>query len=168
MTPEIHIRLAERRDLPALGRLGALLVRLHHGFDPERFMAPRENAEQGYAWFLGTQLDEADVVLYVAEREGEVLGYVYAGLEPASWKELRDAAGFIHDVVTDERVRGQGIATALVEAATAWLESRGAPRVILWTAEKNLAAQRLFEKLRFRRTMMEMTRERSAGTGPRT
>jgi GNAT superfamily N-acetyltransferase len=159
---EIVVRPAERRDLPALGRLGALLVRAHRGFDAARFMLPPGSLEEGYAWFLGTQLDEEEVVVYVAERSGEggVLGYVYAGLEPLSWKELREAAGFVHDVVVDEAARGQGIGARLVEAAAAWLEGRGAPRVMLWTAEKNPVAQRLFARLGFRRTMIEMTRER--------
>ena len=154
------IRLAERHDLPALGRLGALLVRGHHAFDPDRFMAPDPDIEDGYAWFLGTQLEEAGVVIYVAEQAGAVVGYVYAGLEPQSWKELRDPAGFIHDVVVDETARGQGIATRLIETAAAWLEEHGAPRVMLWTAQKNDGAQRLFERAGFRRTMIEMTRER--------
>ena len=35
----------------------------------------------------------------------EVVGYVYAGLEPQSWKELREACGFIHDVAVDEARR---------------------------------------------------------------
>jgi RimJ/RimL family protein N-acetyltransferase len=30
---------------------------------------------------------------------------------------------------------------------------------MLWTAERNAGAQRLFERLGFRRTMIEMTRE---------
>jgi ribosomal protein S18 acetylase RimI-like enzyme len=154
------IRLAEARDLPVLGRLGAKLVRAHHAFDPQRFMAPMPEVESGYAWFLGTQLGEADVVLYVAEQAGAVVGYVYAGLEPQSWKELRDPAGFIHDVVVDEPARGQGLGTRLVEAAAGWLEAHGAPRVLLWTAERNPGAQRLFERAGFRRTMIEMTRER--------
>ena len=160
---DIDIRRAEERDLSALGRLGAVMVRLHHGFDHDRFMAPGANVEEGYAWFLGTQLAELDVFVAVAEREGEVVGYVYAGLEPESWKELRGPAGFVHDLVVDEHVRGEGIGTKLAEAAAAWLESRGAPRVMLWTAQKNEPAQRLFERLGFRRTMIEMTRERGAG-----
>src|SRR5262245_23444105 len=162
---DIDIRRAEERDLSALGRLGALMVRLHHGFDADRFMAPRANVEEGYAWFLGTQLAEEDAFVAVAERAGEIVGYVYAGLEPESWKELRGHAGFIHDLVVDERVRGEGIGTKLAEAAAAWLESRGAPRVMLWTAQKNEPAQRLFERLGFRRTMIEMTRERTGRTG---
>ena len=35
------IRRATRADLPALGRLGAMLVRTHHEFDPNRFFAER-------------------------------------------------------------------------------------------------------------------------------
>jgi len=43
--------------------------------------------------------------------------------------------------------------------ALATLKERGAPRVVLSTAEGNDAAQHLFESAGFRRTMIEMTRE---------
>jgi len=153
------IRPAVEGDLATLGRLGASLMRVHYGFDSRRFLAPGDNPEAGYAWFLGTQLRESDVVVLVAEQEGPVLGYVYAGLEPLSWKELRGPAGFIHDVVVEEAARHQGVATALIEAAIVWLTEHGAPRVVLWTAEQNAPAQRLFAGQGFRRTMIEMTRE---------
>jgi ribosomal protein S18 acetylase RimI-like enzyme len=153
------IRLATPADLPALGRLGALLMRTHYEFDRQRFMDPGTDPADGYAWFLGKQLKDQDVVIFVAEESGEVIGYVYAGLEPISWKELRDECGFIHDVVVDERGRRSGIATQLIEQAVDWLRAKGAPRVMLWTAEQNAGAQQLFAKLGFRRTMIEMTRE---------
>lgn len=153
------IRRATEQDAPALGRLGALLMQTHYSFDPQRFLAPGTGAEAGYGRFLRSQLRDDDVVVFVAEKEGAVIGYVFAGLEPLSWKELRDACGFIHDVAVDDAGRRIGIATALIEAAVDWLRSRGAPRVMLWTAEKNAAAHRLFERLGFRRTMVEMTRE---------
>jgi ribosomal protein S18 acetylase RimI-like enzyme len=159
-SPEgVNIRRATAADLPALGVLGASLLRSHYAFDPLRFMAPHENSEQGYAWFLGTQIKEDDVAVFVAERSGAVVGYVYAGLEPQSWKELRDAAGFIHDVVVVPEAQRHGVASALIDAACDWFRSMGAPRVVLWTAEKNEGAQRLFARLGFRRTMIEMTRE---------
>ena len=66
----IDIRPAEERDLSALGRLGAIMVRLHHGFDSDRFMAPGTNVEEGYAWFLGTQLKEDDVATIVSSCVG--------------------------------------------------------------------------------------------------
>jgi len=209
---KVVIRPADKRDVPALSRLGAMLVRTHYAFDADRFMAPGPDLERGYAWFLGTQLREHDVIIYVAEQAGNVaarrggmrdgrregkivaygageplaracralrhppepvagghgnplrvpmsiVGYVYAGIEPRSWKELRERAGFVHDVVVDPRARRQGLAARLVDAAATALEARGVPRVILWTAEKNTRARRLFQRLGFRETMIEMTRE---------
>jgi ribosomal protein S18 acetylase RimI-like enzyme len=158
-TNETTIRRATKADLPALGRLGALLVHTHYAFDPHRFMAPLANAEEGYAWFLGSQLQEDDTAIFVAERGGEVLGYVYAAIEPLSWKELRDEAGFIHDIVVAEEGRRGGLAAALIEHAVGWMRERGVPRAILWTADQNAGAQRLFTRVGFRRTMVEMTLE---------
>jgi len=162
--PRLIIRPAEPRDLKAVGRLGAELLRAHHAFDRLRFMAPCGNTEEGYAWFLGAQLQRDDAVVFVAERAGHVVGYVYAGIEPQSWKELREEAGFIHDVYVDETARRGGIATALLEAAAAWLASRGMPRIVLWTAAPNEPARRLFERLGFRHTMTELTRETGVGS----
>ena len=122
-------------------------------------MAPGDGVEEGYADFLAGQLQNDDAVVLVAEHDGAVVGYVYAALEPPSWKELRDAAGFIHDLAVAEPQRGMGLAAGLVEAAVEWLREKGAPRVVLGTAEANGRAQGLFSRLGFRRTMVEMTRE---------
>ena len=157
-TPFI-VRRATEADAAALGRLGGMLLRLHHTLDPQRFIAPGGDPEGGYARFLRTQLRDDEAAVLVAEQDGAVVGYVFAALEPMSWKDLREACGFIHDIAVDDAGRRSGVATALMEAAIAWLRSRGAPRVVLGTAEQNAAAQRLFEKLGFRRTMIEMTRE---------
>jgi ribosomal protein S18 acetylase RimI-like enzyme len=153
----VTIRRAAHRDVAALGVLGAQLMRAHHGFDPQRFLPPGDDPEGGYAWFMGTQLEEPDVVVFVAEADGAVVGYVFAGLEPQSWKELRGPAGYIHDIVTREGARRLGVARQLLKAAIDWLRERGAPRVMLWTAVQNEAAQRLFDRAGFRRTMIEMT-----------
>ena len=101
----VHVRRATRADLPALGRLGAHLVRVHLEFDWRRFVVPTGNLEAGYAQFLGTQLDADDAIVFVADRAGASVGYVYAGIEPFSWKELREAAGFVYDIVVDEGER---------------------------------------------------------------
>jgi ribosomal protein S18 acetylase RimI-like enzyme len=153
------IRPAAPSDLLAIGRLGALLVRMHHDFDPERFIAATPQTEHGYASFLGTQLEEPSVVVLVAERDGEVLGYTYAGVEGHDYMSLRGPAGVLHDIVVDLAHRGHGIGRMLLDATLSALTARGAPRVVLSTAERNEAAQRLFARAGFRRTMVEMTRE---------
>jgi ribosomal protein S18 acetylase RimI-like enzyme len=157
----VAIRSAEREDLAALGRLGAMLMRTHYAFDRQRFLAPGEGAESGYASFLGSVLDSPDDRVFVAAEDGTIVGYVYAALEPMSWKELRGPAGFIHDVIVAEEARRSGVGTKLMQAAIEWLRERGAPRVILGTAAPNKEAQTLFRRLGFRETMVEMTMELS-------
>jgi ribosomal protein S18 acetylase RimI-like enzyme len=145
--------------MPAIGRLGALLVRTHHDFDPKRFIAATPRTESGYGSFLGTQLDAPNIVILAAERDGEVIGYTYAGVEDTDYMSLRGPAGVLYDIVVDPAHRGQGVGRMLLDATLEALKARGAPRVVLSTAERNAPAQRLFERAGFRRTMIEMTRE---------
>jgi ribosomal protein S18 acetylase RimI-like enzyme len=157
------IRRATPADMPSVGRLGALLVRLHHDFDAQRFIAATPRTEHGYASYLGSQLDNPDIVILVAVRDDMVLGYTYAGVEGFDYMSLRGPAGIVYDIVVDPEEREQGIGTLLLEATIAALKERGAPRVVLSTAEQNEPAQRLFARAGFRRTMIEMTREMDNG-----
>lgn len=145
--------------MAAVGQLGALLVRLHHDFDPQRFISATARTAQGYGSFLGSQLDEPAVVVLVAEENGAVLGYTYAGVEGIDYMSLRGPAGVLYDIVVDPDHRSRGVGRALLDATLAALAARGAPRVVLSTAERNEPAQRLFATAGFRRTMIEMTRE---------
>jgi ribosomal protein S18 acetylase RimI-like enzyme len=155
----VTIRPATPDDLSAIGRLGALLVKTHYDFDPKRFMAPTRHTESGYASFLGSQLGREDAVVLVAAEGGTVIGYTYAGVEGRDWMSLRGPAGVMYDIVVDPAHRGRGVGRALLEATVAALRSRGSPQVVLSTADRNAAAQRLFESAGFRRTMIEMTRD---------
>ncbi|MDQ6830005.1 MAG: GNAT family N-acetyltransferase [Gemmatimonadota bacterium] len=160
-TSAATIRPGTPADLHAVGRLGALLVRTHHEFDPRRFIEATPHTENSYGSFLGRQLAEPNVVILVAERDGEVAGYAYAGLEGWDYMSLRGPAGVLYDIVVDHAHRGRGVGRMLLDAMLASLASRGAPRVVLSTAEQNEPAQRLFRRAGFRRTMIEMTRELS-------
>lgn len=155
----ISIRRANAADVQTIGRLGALLVRTHHDFDPKRFLPATSRTEQGYGSFLGSQLDHPDIIVLAAERGGEVVGYTYAGMEGTDYMALRGPAGALYDIVVDPAHRGQGIGRMLLDATLEELKMRGAPRVVLETAERNEPAQRLFAGAGFRRTMIEMTRE---------
>ena len=144
------VRPARLADLPGAARLAAELVRLHHRYDPLRFMLI-EPIEEGYEHFLRTQIDREDVVFMVAVTAGNgrdaVIGYAFASLEERDWSDLRDACGKIHDVYVDESARGHGVATRLVGETIARLGAKGAPRVVLMAAWQNDGARELFAKL---------------------
>ena len=156
----VTIRPAVLADLPDLGRMGARLVALHHGWDRRRFF-PVPDAEQGYRRYLGGHLDDPEVVILVAERgrPRRVCGYAYASLEPMSFSDLREACGKIHDLWVDDDARAGGTGGALLEETCRRLAALGVPRVVLMAASANPGAQALFARHRFRPTMVEMTRE---------
>jgi ribosomal protein S18 acetylase RimI-like enzyme len=156
------VRSATRADLPGVARLAAQLVRYHHALDPNRYLLV-EPIEEGYARFLATELANPQAVVLAAELSTNpgIVGYAYGRLEPRDWNMLLEAHGALHDVLVAPEARGRGIGERLVGEMCARLEKLGAPRVILHTAVQNEGAQALFARAGFRRTMIEMTRDRS-------
>jgi ribosomal protein S18 acetylase RimI-like enzyme len=153
------IRRATRDDLRHIGRLGALLVAAHHEFDSRRFLAATSRTKDAYASYLGTQLDAPDAAVFVAEKNADVIGYAYVAVESYDYMALRGPAGVLHDIVVDPACRGRGVGRRLLDAVLEHVRSRGLSQLVLSTAERNEAAQRFFESVGFRRTMIEMTRE---------
>jgi ribosomal protein S18 acetylase RimI-like enzyme len=149
----IEVRPPTREEIPQVAKLAAKLVRMHHAIDPRRFMQI-EPIEQGYARFLGHEMDRGAVVL-AGLVDGTIAGYAYGRLEPRDWNSLRDECGALHDIYVEETVRRRGLARAIL---TEFLARIGSERVVLMSAWSNVEAQALFEAMGFRRTMVEMTR----------
>lgn len=150
------IRPATPSDASALGPLGAALMRQHHATDPRRFILT-DRPEAGYGRFLASQLGDPRSAVLVAERSGEVVGYVFAQIMPISWQDLRNACGYVHDVYVREDARREGTGEELMRAAIAWMHSKDMTQVVLMSMTSNASAQRLFVRLGFRNTMVEMT-----------
>lgn len=156
--PPVEIRRARAGDLPAVSRLAAELVRLHHRYDPPRFMLV-EPVEEGYRWFFSRELKRRGAIILVAEEAGAIIGYAYGTMEGRNWNDLLDACGKLNDLYVDGAARRHGAGRALVTAMLKELRDRGAPRVVLLSAWKNPDAHAFFEAIGFRRTMVEMTAE---------
>jgi ribosomal protein S18 acetylase RimI-like enzyme len=159
MTSSVTVRRARPSDASAIGCLGALLVAEHHDFDPKRFLAPRRDMPEAYGRFLESQMQQPDKIVLVAELDGMIAGYVYAGNEGNDYMVLRGPAGEIYDLVVDPAHRRHGVGRQLLDAVIAALAELGATQVVLFTAEQNHEAQQVFAEAGFRRTMIEMTRE---------
>jgi RimJ/RimL family protein N-acetyltransferase len=152
----MNVRPATKEDLPALAAMGAELARLHHEYDPLRFMYAPEFAAGYESWFA-TELKRRNVCFRVLDDRA---GYVYGRLQGKEWNELLDDHAALIDIYVRPDARRHHAGTALVRAFCAWADEKGAPRVVLSTAAKNLGAQALFAQEGFRPTMIEMTRER--------
>jgi ribosomal protein S18 acetylase RimI-like enzyme len=156
----LAVRPARPDDLPAVSRLAAELVRMHHRLDPPRFLLV-EPVEDGYQWFFSREIERDGALILIAEddADGRLLGYAYGTLEPRNWNDLLEACGKLNDLYVDAAARRRGAGRMLVDAMFAALKARGAPRVVLLSAWRNPEAHAFFEALGFRRTMVEMTAE---------
>jgi len=164
---QVVVRPCQPADLPAVGKLAARLVREHHAMDPERFLI-FDHIEEGYAAYLGSEMKKKRSLVLVAADSDGILGYAYGRIEPRDWNALRESCGVLHDVYVDERGRRRGVGARLVEEMVKRLGALGAPRVVLMTAVQNANAHRLFQRLGFRTTMLEMTKECEPDPEPRS
>lgn len=163
LSPEtIRVRSATGEDLSALGALAAELVRQHHAYDADRFVLPRD-VERGYREWFARELKNGDAVLLVAELTSAdpptIAGYLYGRMEGRDWNMLLDRHAALHDILVVPEARGHGAGEALIRAFQSLVAERGLPRIVLHSAHPNTSAQRLFAKLGFRPTMLEMTCE---------
>ena len=154
----LQIRKATTRDLPKIAVLAGQLVRQHSAFDAKRFLFI-ENPEKGYEWWFGKELLNKKALILCAKLDRQIVGYAYSRLEPRDWNALLDAHGALHDILVADSARRKGVGKQLLERTLKELGARGAARVVLHTAIKNRAAQKLFASVGFRQTMLEMTCE---------
>ena len=81
----------------------------------------------------------------VSGPDGDVLGFVNFGLEEAGLSG--DATrGLVHNVFVEPGFRGEGVGSALLDAAEAALAERGADVVAIEALADNEAARRLYRR----------------------
>ena len=139
----ITIRAATSDDAPALSRL---LTQLGYPTDaadiPERIA--RINARPG------------TTVLVAEHQQGEVVGVVTVHLfqsmhvaEPTAW---------LTTLVVDEKARGRGIGSALVENAEEWAIQHGARRISLTSGLHRTHAHDFYKTRNYEHTGVRLTK----------
>ena len=149
------IRRAREGDEGKVAEFALRLFDQHVDYDPERF-STFANLD-GAARFYKSRFDTPDSAVFVAEIENEIVGFAYIERDPLNYAELLEHGAWLHDIYVNERARAQGIGQALIKAAAEAAKGMGAQKLLLSVAAKNAAAQQVFEKSGFRRTMVEMT-----------
>jgi ribosomal protein S18 acetylase RimI-like enzyme len=155
-----HIRDARAGDLQKVGQLAGRLVRMHHDYDPARWMLV-DGVEAGYARYFASQLGNPGTIILVAEDKegGEIVGYTYASLIERDWNELRDACGALHDAFVVEHARRQGLARSMLIECLRRLTELGAPLAVATTAWQNQTSQALLRSIGFRSASIEFAKD---------
>lgn len=103
---------------------------------------PRDKAHELFAvWIRRSVQHEIADVVFVAELDGRPVSYLTVG--------LADRVATIGLVGVGPEARGRRIGVAMVQAALAWSDARGAHEVVVATQGGNIAAQCLYQRCGF-------------------
>ncbi len=138
MNPNITIRRAHPDDLLSLATL----------FDLYRqFYECPSDMEAARNW-LQHNLEAQRSVVFTADTGSELLGFTQ--LYPALCSVDLVEYFVLYDLYVLESARRQGVARALMNAASHWAREQGAARLDLETARDNTAGQVLYRSLGYR------------------
>jgi ribosomal protein S18 acetylase RimI-like enzyme len=151
------VRRAHERDVPALDALNQVVQRLHADALPAMFKQPLPG---GSTAFFTQALRRDGVVVFVAELEDAVVGYLFA-------EENRRLAGAfmhasnaldVHHIAVDGSCRRRGVGRRLLDAAGAWAHEQGLTEVRLDHWAFNDGAHDFFTGLGFEVENVRMSR----------
>jgi GNAT superfamily N-acetyltransferase len=152
----VTIREVEPRDEAAIARLWQELSDYHVVLDP-RLPAPVPGAAGLYASRLLERRDDPDTRTFVAEVDGEAVGYVLgAVIDMLPDLFEHDDVGFIADIYVVEPYRRRGIARALVDTINAWFAEQGVSHTEWQVADANAPGRRFWESVGGRPLMTRM------------
>ncbi|HEU0294987.1 MAG TPA: GNAT family N-acetyltransferase [Anaerolineales bacterium] len=145
----MNIRQANSSDSLLLSSLCMDVQRLHAGNQPDFFKMPQR--DDFVVAFFDEMLADPKNSLFVAEENGEPLGYVFCKLmerrETPSTFALRYL--LVDQISVRPTVQGKGVGVALIERAVALARELNVPKIQLDSWGFNTGAHAFFEKMGF-------------------
>lgn len=135
----VHFRKADKKDIPKLCELLAVL------FSQEEEFAPDEDKQRQAL----NKIIENDSVgdIYIAEEEGSIVGMVNILYTVST--ALGDKVAILEDMVVARACRGRHIGSALLDYAVSQTKEKGCKRVTLLADGDNARAHRFYEQKGF-------------------
>jgi ribosomal protein S18 acetylase RimI-like enzyme len=142
----MKIRHAEIKDKPRLGELLSQVLEVHHHARPDIFKSGAKKYTD--AELDGILADESRPI-FVAEENGEVLGYAFCiFVQHKDSNILTDIKTlYIDDLCVDENIRGKGIGRALYNFVVEYAKTCGCYNVTLNVWADNKSALAFYESI---------------------
>jgi GNAT superfamily N-acetyltransferase len=139
------IRAAKMTDEPAILELARREMYAQEALD-RRFRL-REDAGDRYAVYLRERMRDMDSAVFVAEREGAVVGLGVGSVRKQETLFALRRFGYVSDLMVEPASRRQGIGRRLYERIALWLRGQGVDVVRLHVAARSIEAARFWRSL---------------------
>lgn len=152
------IRLAGPDDTAVLATLNAAVHDWHVAAYPERFVANPNPV--GLAQFFADTIARPGSQIALCERGGEALGFIWIEISerPASALKKPHKQLYVHMLAVVERVRRQGVATALMDWAGERASAQDVDAIALDHWADNAAASAFYAAQGFRPERIVLSR----------
>lgn len=151
------VRAGAAADVPRILPMVASLIEQHKQWDAARY-SPLPDVLDRYARWFPARASEG-LLAVAQDTNGGLIGFAVASIEQEVPIYVVKEYGFIHDCYVEPRNRGNGVGQKLVEHLLHRFEVLAVAQVRLDTAKANDGARRLFSKLGFRESVIQMLRE---------
>lgn len=142
---EYTIRKAGKHDLEAVNGLLRQVLAVHHRARPDLF---KEVGKKYTDAELLSIFDNPETPVFVYDRQGTVLGYVFCVLRHQGSGSLRELTTlYIDDLCVHESVRGRHIGRTLFEYVKTFAREQGCHNITLHVWEGNPAARAFYDSL---------------------
>ena len=133
----IHIKHPTKEQLPVLAKL----------FDAYRVFYRKVSDLQGANAYLGERMEQKDSILFIAEKNGEVVGFtqLYPLFSSTNMRRL----WVLNDLFVAPEQRGEGISKSLIRVAQEYCKTSKAQGLSLETEKNNQIGNSLYPKMGF-------------------
>ena len=155
---DIEVRHYRTGDLPALLPIASTSYGDTRFYQDLRFN--REACDRLYEIWLEKSCNGYANAVFVADNGREPVGFITCHLMP-------DNAGNVGLVGVSDTAKGRGIGRALVQAALEWFTEQSRSYITVVTQERNVAAQKLYQRCGFSLQNTDLWFHRWSATDPR-
>ncbi|SRR6266542_3578258 len=157
---KVQVREAVVADADALGGIFLQMQQQAEAFEPT-LRAPLTRQKIVEVW-AGQLAGTGPWVVFVAEVDGEVVGYIEARMQegaPTANVFRMSRWGVIDGLGVTGEARGRGIGSALMDRAIAWIRAKGGGAAFVESGVRNDGGIRFYQREGFRPTEVRLVRE---------
>jgi len=151
--PKVNIRTATMDDLPVLLNFEQEIIKAERPFD----VTIKEGLISYYD--IGEMIQDPKAQVVVAEVENKIVASGYAIAKKARHYLDHEFYAYLGFMYTDEDYRGMGINAMIVEELKNWSNQKGFKEIRLTVYNENLSAIKAYEKVGFKKHIIEMRLE---------